>query len=337
MRRTRILAVIIVAVMGLVMCAIIFLNGRASTDYAPVSFEEQRIQYASKDNRFPEIEQLAKEIQTGSASESVPNPEIGDDAVLNQSQAPDAEFVSLIRSALDSELIIPPVFDFASDAEGALAWHRDMEVIAKNLKDEGDRFLDAGDVQGAIDTYFCLLDLAEAVSQGGVLMTSNLFTSTSFQGLYPTHQLLPTLDIEQLAYVQQELEQHINEIPPFESFVANEREMIRESDTQNFMQRFVTERFIFAPARESMRDGYERSLSIFLGTDLRARVLLYQAEHGSEPENLQLLFPDGGTVPIDPATGNQFQIVNGKIFSTGERTMGRSVNPDSMTDGSRVF
>ena len=96
---------------------------------------------------------------------------------------------------------------------------------------------------------------------------------------------------------------------------------------------------VLKPAFERFRTAYRDGDTRVIGTLLRARVLLYTLEHGAPPVSLEDVM-DGSEVPIDPATGNPFQLVDDKIFSPGPRpemSKNFEATAASVIDGRTVF
>ena len=71
---------------------------------------------------------------------------------------------------------------------------------------------------------------------------------------------------------------------------------------------------ILQPVLAGSKQSFDRAAARRIATTLRARVTLYELQHGESPDSLEEVM-NGAAVPVDPSTGNPFQYRDGKISS----------------------
>lgn len=241
--------------------------------------------------------------------------------------------LDLVHDGLNHEYVLTPRYDYES--EDPDQWWGNARSLARLGLYDGTRLSLDGKHDQAMERYLDVLRLGHFINEQAVLIESMIGVAIERIALDSIFDLIPKLDVDALDTLAKELNHIQVNSPPFDHILANERAVMDETGQVGIVGRIIYRRMVekdLGPSRH-IHDVVE---SRIIGMELRARTRIYTLEHGDPPESLSTVIPDK-RVPVDPLTGNPFQLVDGKIFSEGPRFTDDAATVDSPIDGRSVF
>lgn len=315
------------------------------TQSAGLSTEEHQALYDAEENGFHALEEAMAEIVP---PEKAVQQEL--DALKMNSDASDAtrdyvakyqEALAKAREGLAAEYLIAPPFLMKQIG----SWHSDVLSLSRLFMYDGHIKRIDGDFSGMPDEYLNGLFTGQSVTEAGLLIDSMISIAIERLALGEIYAVLDRLSRTDLSRLIDDLQRYESGVVHIDKIIANEKSF---SDEQmKLMQTGIVSKIfspitriilnrVTDPVLERSRREWREGNTILLGTTLRARVTLYELEHGEAPESLTDVL-DGAKVPIDPITANPFQYTNGKIFSTGARPESVEATEASIIDAKTVF
>jgi competence protein ComGC len=230
------------------------------------------------------------------------------DAVRNYLQQ-NSEALDLLRQGLAKELCIAPPYDGSTKKN--LDEKTGLRRLARTLTYEGRMKGLAGDDASELDCYLDALKLGRTSMKGGVLFDGQMGIAIQMTALSAINDSFHSYKEYELQRVVEALESAADQSVSFSETKAYESSAVPSS----FLQRLLT-RGMLQKTFDRAEDNYLDNEVELRGIALRARVRLYELEHGSAPASLSEVM-NGKPVPIDPFSGEAFQYRNGMIYSDG--------------------
>lgn len=316
--------------------------------YTPLTPEEYKVRFDAEENGFHSIQQAMDQMTTPDKSlqahletlktASEATQEARDYVKENQ------EVIALAEEGLMQDYSMSPPFV----ANQTMTWLGDIRSLARLYIYDGHIKRIDGNLPGMTEQFLNALLFSESITKDGLLINNLVAVAVGSLAIGELYPQLENLDSATLRRAVEVLDRYRDRRVPFDEIMANEKaysdEMMRQQQRNPVekmmapLTRLGIDR-VLKPAFERFRTAYRDGDTRVIGTLLRARVLLYTLEHGAPPVSLEDVM-DGSEVPIDPATGNPFQLVDDKIFSPGPRpemSKNFEATAASVIDGRTVF
>lgn len=184
-----------------------------------------------------------------------------------------------------------------------------------------------GNIDTMLESYLDALILGYSIAKNGVLIEGFLSIAFERQTVLFLYDALGLLNEQQLNTIIEALSTFQVERLPHEHIIANERafsdRLMRQQS--NPIERLlmpltkITTNRMLDPLYDQSKHSFDEVDTLLIATTLRARVTLYELEHGESPDSLQEVM-NGAAIPIDPSTGNPFKYRDGKISSLEDDT-----------------